>query len=160
MFTEYNYILTSDGALYHHGVKGMKWGVRNAVSSVTKNSKRLSRAISAANIEDRRARIERSISKAKSLQKRHTRDYRPQIAKYKIKIKQLDKLRNKRVSDLSDEEISRGRSVYKTMKNVSVSVAVTAASTAVGTVSMPAGVATKLVGAGLNAVLNDTHIED
>ena len=25
---EYNYILTSDGELYHYGVKGMKWGVR------------------------------------------------------------------------------------------------------------------------------------
>ena len=25
---EYNYILTSDGELYHHGIKGQKWGVR------------------------------------------------------------------------------------------------------------------------------------
>ena len=26
--SETNYILTSDGELYHAGVKGMKWGVR------------------------------------------------------------------------------------------------------------------------------------
>lgn len=25
---EYEYILSSEGELYHHGVKGMKWGVR------------------------------------------------------------------------------------------------------------------------------------
>ena len=33
----YNYILTSDGELYHHGIKGMKWGVRKATRKSNRN---------------------------------------------------------------------------------------------------------------------------
>lgn len=43
----YNYILTSDGELYHYGIKGQKWGVRryqNADGSLTpKGKKRLAK---------------------------------------------------------------------------------------------------------------------
>lgn len=34
----YNYILTSDGELYHYGVKGMKWGVRKGVNTGYKST--------------------------------------------------------------------------------------------------------------------------
>lgn len=156
----YIYIPTSDGELYHHGVKGMKWGVRKTISRLSQSSRRMSRAISAANIEERRSRIEQSITKTKNLQKLNKRDYRSRIKQYKAKLKRLNKLRDCQVNELSNDDIERGRSVYKTMKNVSMSVAITAVSTAVGTISMPAGVAAKLVGTGLSAAFSNTNADN
>lgn len=37
---EYEYILTSNGELYHHGIKGMKWGVRRTPEQLDKLSKK------------------------------------------------------------------------------------------------------------------------
>lgn len=39
-----NYILTTDGELYHYGVKGMKWGVRKAQKLAQKDAKEFARA--------------------------------------------------------------------------------------------------------------------
>ena len=39
-----NYILTSDGELYHYGVKGQKWGVRKARKLAKKDAKEFARA--------------------------------------------------------------------------------------------------------------------
>ena len=37
---DYNYILTSDGELYHYGVKGMKWGVRRTKKTSSQEDER------------------------------------------------------------------------------------------------------------------------
>lgn len=50
----YNYIMTSDGELYHYGVKGMKWGVQQAREA----GRELNRKRSAY----KRAKLSRNIS--------------------------------------------------------------------------------------------------
>lgn len=144
-----------DYELYHAGVKGMKWGVRKKIYNTSQGVKRLGRSISAANIEEQRRRIERSIAKNKSKQKHTKRDYRQQNARHRAKLKRLDQMRNQKISDLSEYDIDRGRKAYKTMKNVSMSVAITAAATMVGTVSAPAAMATKLAGSALTSAFKE-----
>ena len=146
----------SDDELLHYGVKGMKWGVRKAIKQTSENARRISRSMSAANIERRQARIERTISRNKALTKRYKFDYKDQNKRYRAKFKRLENLRNSKVSDLSEADIERGRAMYGTVKSVAVSVTVAAAATAVGTAYAPAATAAKLVGAGLTTVLNST----
>lgn len=141
--------------LYHAGVKGMKWGVRKKITATSQSVKRFGRSITAANIEEQRARIERSISKNKALQKKGRGDYRQKNARYRAKLRHLEKMRNRKISDLSEYDIDRGRSAYKTMKNVSMSVAVTAAATVVGSVYAPAAVVTKIAGSALTSALKE-----
>ena len=159
-----DYILTSDGNFYalpsdeltHHGVKGMKWGVQKAVRKTSESAKRIGRSMSAARIERTRARIERNMSRNKSLSKRYNLDYKKQNKRYRAKIRRLEAARNSKVSDLSEADIERGRVMYNTIKNVGVSVAVAATTTAIGTAYAPAAVAAKLVGVGVTTVLKGT----
>ena len=141
--------------LYHHGVKGMKWGIRKKIQAVSQSTRRFGRSITAANIEEQRARIERSIARNKSRQNTNGKDYRAKNAQYRTKLRRLEKMRNKKISDLSEYDINRGRTAYKTMKNVSMSVAVTAAAAVVGTVSAPAAMATKIVGSALTSAFKE-----
>lgn len=141
--------------LYHHGVKGMKWGVRKKIYNTSQSVRRLGRSISAATIEEQRTRIERSIARNKSRQKINGKDYRAKNAQHRAKLRRLEKMRNQKISDLSEYDIERGRTAYKTMKNVSMSVAVTAAAAVVGTVSAPAAMATKIAGSALTSAFKE-----
>lgn len=141
--------------LYHHGVKGMKWGVRKAISNTSQSVRRFGRSVSAANIEEQRARIERSLARNKARQKSGKGDYRQQNTRYRAKLKRLEKMRNQKISDLSEYDIDRGRTAYKTMKNVSMSVAITTAAAVVGTVSAPAAMATKIAGSALTTAFKE-----
>jgi hypothetical protein len=141
--------------LYHAGVKGMKWGVRKKIAKTSQSVKRLGRSISAANIEEQRRRIERSIARNKSKHKHNGKDYSAQNARHRAKLRRLAKMRDKKISDLSEYDIDRGRTAYKTMKNVSMSVAVTAAAAVAGSVYAPAAVATKIAGSALTSALKE-----
>lgn len=141
--------------LYHHGVKGMKWGVRKKIYNTSQSVRRLGRSISAATIEEQRHRIERSIARNKSKQKHTKRDYRQQNARHRAKLKRLEHMRNQKISDLSEYDIDRGRKAYKTMKNVSMSVAVTAAATVAGSLYAPAAVVTKIAGSAVTSAFKD-----
>lgn len=154
-FYEYDF----QDSLTHHGVKGMKWGVRKTIRETSENARRIRRAVSAANIERKQARIERTISRNKALSKRYKVDYKNQNKRYRAKLKRLEKTRNSKISDLSEADIERGRAMYRTIKNVGVSVTVAAAAAAVGAAYTPAAVTARLVGAGLTTVLNSADNE-
>lgn len=97
--------------LYHHGVKGMKWGVRRAKTAISNAS----RSVSA-------ARYEEALSKAKRRQQRATARYERRDARYQKRIERLDKAYKTKVSDLSEATIKRGRLAYTGIKMASNSV--------------------------------------
>lgn len=149
----HNGILYDSDSLTHHGVKGMKWGVRKSIRQTSENVRRIRRSMEAAGIERRQARIERTISRNKSLQKQHGTDYRNQNKQYRAKLKRLEQTRNSKISDLSEADIERGRAMYRTVKNVGISVAVAATTTAIGAAYAPAALAAKIAGVGVSTVL-------
>lgn len=142
--------------LSHSGVKGMKWGVRKSVKKFSANVHRRSRAIGAAYIESQTRGVERAIAQNKVRNKDNKAVRQRNNARYKAKLKRLNSTYNSRISDLSEADIQRGRDAYKTIRNVGVSVAVTAAAATIGSVSASAGFAVKLAGAGLTSALTKT----
>lgn len=153
----HNGVFYSSDELVHHGVKGMKWGVRKTIRQTSDNARRVRNAMTAANIERRQARIKRTISRNKSLQKQYNIDYRNQNKKYRAKLKRLETMRNSKISELSEVDIERGRAMYNTIKSIGVSVTVAAATTAIGTAYAPAAVVAKVIGAGLTTAINGSN---
>lgn len=138
--------------LYHAGVKGMKWGVRKKIDKI-------GRSISVANINERIASVKRSMERLDARSDRRTSSYKIRNAKIKARLDRLKAMRRQKVRDLSPDDIEQGRSVYKAMKGVTVSVAFTAASLAAGAVSMPLSIATKVVGAGVGAAVKSADAD-
>lgn len=145
--------------LYHHGVKGMKWGVRKKIEDAAKSINRTSRAVSVANINERIASVKRSMERHDARSDRRTRSYKTRNVKFKARLERLKAMRDHKVGDLSPADIERGRSVYKTLKHTTLSVATTAAALVAGTISMPVSIATKLVGAGVSSVVKSMDVD-
>lgn len=85
---EHKYVLTSDGELYHYGVKGMKWGVRryqNEDGSLTEaGKKRLS------NYQTKElARIDKKYDTSREVRRFNKASERQQIAKQQRASREL-----------------------------------------------------------------------
>lgn len=95
---ENNYILTSDGELYHWGVKGMKWGVRryqNKDGSLTPRGRKRQKELSA----DEKERA----SRKNDLKNRRTMS----DAELRKKIERLKM--EKEFKNLTNEDINSGK---------------------------------------------------
>lgn len=94
MYSEYDYILTSDGELYHYGVKGMKWGVRRAETRLRSTAK--------AN------KLERKLS-----DKKRAEQFRADVKAYKKKGIEADYEFDVRTGELKVTQFydSRGRKI-------------------------------------------------
>lgn len=114
--------------LYHHGVKGMKWGIRKNLNSAGKKVKRLMRATSAARTRRQISRSERIVN----------RTYSPsRYEKHKKRLKKLEKVYNKKTSDLTANEIKTGEIAYSVLKNLAISAVIGGTGAAIYGLSTP-----------------------
>ena len=98
--------------LYHHGVKGMKWGIRKSLKTAGTKVKRLARATSA-------ARTRRQLDRSKKIV---GSTYSPsRYNRHKNRIRKLNKIYNKKTSDLTENEIKVGEVAYSALKSIAVS---------------------------------------
>lgn len=123
-----NYILTSDGQLFHWGIKGMKWGVRryqNADGSLTTagrkkyaaESKKLKeREETIKNREKVKARQDKLAAKKADLDarekalkdaKKSDRSAKIDAIKNKLSKKNVSEVKKKSLTDISDEELQK-----------------------------------------------------
>lgn len=128
-----NYILTSDGELYHYGVKGMKWGVRRDARLLA-NSRR-----------NKRVRAAREAYKAGKISK-DTRDKEIESARHEKK-RMLDATKkafanakndserarleraiaNQTIKEVPNASIKRGASTVNTLLGISNSASISLA---------------------------------
>lgn len=95
-----------NGELYHHGVKGMKWGVRRERAKRARMGGRLSKRITSwDNYISYRERLkQKNSTRGKSNSK-----IDEQLSTANKTRKILTKLRDKTISDLTEKEINAGK---------------------------------------------------
>ena len=123
-----NYIITPDGELYHHGVKGMKWGVRkadryNRISKASKRASDMYKGMADDAKTDGSKYLTRKYSNTAKLYERRADKY----------AKKAENLMNKPVSTVSrGEKVRRGVTTVAAVGSVAVSVATAAAFVSAG----------------------------
>jgi hypothetical protein len=100
----------SDGELYHHGVKGMKWGVRRARKKQATTAARLK--WDTGKVSEQKQRLEKKRDSRK-FKGKDTRKLDTKIKEYGKRVANQNKLRNKLVKNLTKEEIAKGEKALK-----------------------------------------------
>lgn len=113
-----NYILTPDGELYHYGVKGQKWGVRRDRAKRARIGYRIAERYASNSKSIQRLERSRRTKESKS---KSTDKIDAKIDKLSKRNQILDSVYRKTVSDLSPDDINRGKQFCLAINRVNYS---------------------------------------
>jgi hypothetical protein len=140
---EYNYVLTSDGELYHYGVKGMKWGVRryqNYDGSYTRAGvKRFNTSLEKYEKADQRYRDAKASYKIAKKSGSNTMGMETEVTNSKLARKTAKRQLDKDYKHLKQDKLGdQGKALYANGKTITSNNQVTGLMLKAGSLSLSA----------------------
>ena len=102
-----------DNELYHHGVKGMKWGVRKTPVRSSSGNTRKQKSNTMSLFKKKKTTRNASVAKSSQAQTKSVKDMSDDELERKIERARLEQ----KYLELNPETVSRGRRIAKSVKD-------------------------------------------
>ena len=102
-----------DNELYHHGVKGMKWGVRKTPVRSSSGNTRKQKSNTMSLFKKKKTTRNASVAKSSQAQTKSVKDMSDDELERKIERARLEQ----KYLELNPETVSRGRRITKSVKD-------------------------------------------